>query len=266
MHVGPPYDPIDLKIIPLIPYYAALAVISAAFGVRTIMKGRRRNAKAAKILGTAYSFFAAMFGWLLAGLLQTYVDGEFRELYRLSLPAAYSALVAADFAILWFAREVFEVGRRSAAGFVVFFCVTLVLLNLDQNWYGVPTEAHEGQPDVRLLSNLFLLGGTLALYSYLIRALVGLRRKVDDPAAKLGFELIAGAFACGIAALTCIALDAVNIMLTGEGYSAFIFVGWGFVAFFMAFSYLGFDLPAWLRAWALRRAGLDDGRPKGKEP
>ncbi|MHA1731309.1 MAG: hypothetical protein ACTSU5_05165 [Promethearchaeota archaeon] len=248
MYIGEPYDPVDPKVVPLLPYYAVLSAIGMVLGIHLYLRGKEREKQEPKILGVSFLFFSGALIWAFAGLLEATIDGEYRELYRLSLPMGYSMAIVGNLFLLWFAREVFSIGKRAVAFFVVLFAITIVLINLNSNWYGTPTEVYYGKYfSIRVYSSLVLMVGSMALYFYIIMSIRKLTKKIDDPVAQAGFRIIILAFLSFVALWVCFALDAVVIQLTGEGYSVFVYLAWGFGAVFWVLSYLGLLLPDWLR-------------------
>ena len=63
MYTGGPYDPIDPKIIPLIPFYGILMVVSMLLALSLIIKGRKKKMKSSKLLGISFIFYSLGLLW-----------------------------------------------------------------------------------------------------------------------------------------------------------------------------------------------------------
>ncbi|MHA1731934.1 MAG: hypothetical protein ACTSU5_08315 [Promethearchaeota archaeon] len=259
VHEGPPYEDFQPRLLALLPYYVVIMTVGYILGTMLIVRGFRRQKKEPKILGLSFLFYGSAILWAFLGLLSAYQLGQFREFYRLSLPMGYSCSIFGNLCLLWFAREVFEIDEKVTALFAALFAVTLVLVNLKQNWYGTPGWWSSQQFSVRMYSSISLMLVSVLLYSYMIKAVWRLYRKVDDEEARVGMKLIASSLVCFIGLYVCFAVDAVNIQLGGGGWTLFVFYAWGFGAAFWILSYMGLTMPAWLKRRIARKKERKNG-------
>ncbi len=251
MYNGGPYDPIDPNIIPLIPFYVILVTVSMFLGFRLIIKGNRKKKKSPKLLGISFISYSSGVLCALIGLIEVVIYQEFRELYRLSLPIGYTIAMIGNIFLILFVQEIFKIQKRIKIFFMLLFISTIVILNLNENWYGVPREVYEGKFSLRMYSSLLMMISSMSLYFYIINSII--RSKSYRNFTSIGFLVIIWSFVCFILFWVCMAIDAIIIFIKGGGYSIFVFIAWIFGLLFWIFSYLGLIMPKWFRkiVWKL---------------
>lgn len=253
MLIGPPYTPWNPRIVPLVPYYAILAGYIFVLATHLFLRGRKRQQAAPKYLAGSFFSYGAGLVSLLVGLAHTIVQEQFMEVYRFSLHAGYSLLLVGNLFLLLFAREIFEFDQKYFQLFVALFVACLVLVNLPNNWYGVPDDYEETlAPSVRVYSSLAMALSSVLLCGFIIKLGLRLRRKVaDDPVGRAGLTFIVLAMGAFILYFVFVVVDAA----LGAGYSAFIFVAWGCTAAFGILGYLGLIMPQWIQDRILAKHG-----------
>ena len=116
--------------------------------------------KSPKLLGISFIFYSLGLLWAFVGLIEVVIAQEFRELYRLSLPLGYTMAMIGNLFLIMFAQEIFKIQKRIKIIFVLLFVSTIILLNMNENWYGVPNEVYEGKFSLRMYSSLLMMIST----------------------------------------------------------------------------------------------------------
>jgi hypothetical protein len=243
--IGPPYDPIIPRIAPIFYLYLILFPVTFILALKLIKKGIYQQSKSAKFLGISFMFYGI--GILIAfiGLLEVMITNEFREIYRISLPVGYSAGIVGNIFLLYFGYSLFGFQKKMIFIFKFWTIFTIFLVNLDNNWYGVPNFVYEGQFSLRVYSSLNMTILSFTICIYLIHKLKSLKSK--DKIKEFGFRLIIWSFGSFIMFWVCMTLDALNIIFSGEGFSTFTLIAWLFAALFWILSYNGLLMPPRLR-------------------
>ena len=243
--IGPPYDPINLRIIPIFYLYLFLFPVSILMAVKLIIKGYHQQSKPAKILGLSFMSFGLGIIIAFIGLLEVMITQEFREIYRWSLPIGYSMGALGNVFLLYFGYSLFENKKRKLFIFELWMLFTLIIINLDNNWYGVPHSSYTGQFSWRVISSVDLTLFSFVICIFLYYKMKGI--KTSDKVKSVGFRMIKWSFISFILFWVCMSLDALNIIITGDGFSIFILIGWIFALFFWFLSYIGLLMPLKLR-------------------
>ncbi len=239
--VGGPYDPITLRIIPVFILYTFLFPVAFIFASKLIRKGRQNGLKSALFLGASFLLYGIAIVVAFTGLLEVIISGEFREIYRLSLPLGYSIGIIGNLCLLFFGFSLFGVQKTEVIIFITWAIITIVLINLDSNWYGVPHSMYTGQFSIRLYSSLSMTLLAWSILSYLITKINAL--KMSKPLIGFGYRLIVWSLVSFILFWVCVTLDAVYINIVGEGFSFFTHMAWIFALVFWMLSYIGLIMP-----------------------
>jgi len=184
------YTPFNTNILPIFFYYIGLIVFSIVMTIFMIKKWRERKVNPPLYLSIVFILFTVALIALTIGLGEAVITGFFKEIYRVSLPIAYSMIIIADIFLFIFAKVITNKGKKALVPLIVFGFVITVILFLPWNWWGVPPEDYVGQLNIRLYSTLSVI-----LYSYIVYIFIAMfclkaRKRAQDAKAKAGLTLL----------------------------------------------------------------------------
>lgn len=235
------------RIFPIFILYLILSVFGTLVTIKMLMKWRERQVKAPLYLSLVFVFLTMALVMLAIGLAEGIITGYFKEVYRFSLPFAYSMVVLADIFLYIFVDDLTDRGRKGFIPFVLIGGVIVVLLFLPWNWWGIPAQDYEGELDIRIYST-----SALVLYSYITYITLAIicyktKQKAEDKVTRLGLTLLFYAMIAFIMFFVMLIGDTLMIVLyTHPGYSEFIYVAWIFAVLFIVLSYFSLVMPDWL--------------------
>lgn len=241
------YTPFSNNIIPIFFYYIGLIAFSLVMTFLMIKKWRERKVRSPLYLSIVFVLLTVALVALTIGLGEAVLTGFFKEIYRISLPLAYSIIIIADIFLFIFAEEITSKGKKAFAPLVLFGAVIIVVLFLPWNWWGVPPVDYVGQPNIRLYSTLSVI-----LYSYIVYIFISVfclraRKQTQDAKAKTGLILLFLSMISMIGFFLMFVFDTLLITLTDHpGYSEFVYIAWIFAILFFVFTYLSLVMPKWL--------------------
>ena len=241
------YTPFSPNILPIFFYYIGLIVFSVVMTVLMMKKWRERNVKSPLYLSIVFILLTVALISLTVGLAEAIATGFFKEIYRISLPLAYSMIIIADIFLFVFAEEITSKGKNAILPLIIFGVIITIILFLPWNWWGVPPEDYAGQLNIRLYSTLSVI-----LYSYIVYIFISVfclraRKQAQDAKARTGLTLLFLSMICMIAFFLMFVFDTLLITLTSHpGYSEFVYIAWIFAILFFIFIYLSLVMPKWL--------------------
>ncbi len=241
------YTPFNNNILPIFFYYIGLIVFSILMTVLMIRKWRERKVNPPLYLSIVFALFTVALIALTIGLGEAVITRFFKEIYRISLPVAYSTIIIADIFLFIFAKEITNKGKKALIPLIVFGVVIIIILFLPWNWWGVPPGDYVGQLNIRLYSTLSVI-----LYSYIVYIFIATfcrkaRKQAQDAKAKAGLTLLFLSMISMIAFFLMFVFDTLLITLTDHpGYSEFVYIAWIFAILFFVFTYLSLIMPKWL--------------------
>jgi hypothetical protein len=241
------YTPFSNNVLPIFFYYIGLIVFSLVMTFLMIKKWRERKVKSPLYLSIVFVLLTVALVALTIGLGEAVLTGFFKEIYRISLPLAYSTIIIADIFLFVFAEEITSKGKKAFAPLVLFGAVIIVILFLPWNWWGVPPVDYVGQLNIRLYSTLSVI-----LYSYIVYIFISVfclkaRKQTQDIKTKTGLTLLFLSMISMIAFFLMFVFDTLLITLSDHpGYSEFVYIAWIFAILFFVFIYLSLVMPKWL--------------------
>jgi hypothetical protein len=212
-----------------------------------VKKWRERNVKPPLYLSIVFILLTIALISLTIGLAEAVATGFFKEIYRISLPLAYSMIIIADIFLFVFAEEITSKGKKAIFPLIIFGAIIIIILFLPWNWWGVPPEDYAGQLSIRLYSTLSVI-----LYSYIIYIFISIfclkaRKQTQDAKARTGLTLLFLAMISMIGFFLMFIFDTLLITLTDHpGYSEFVYIAWIFAILFFIFIYMSLVMPKWL--------------------
>jgi hypothetical protein len=241
------YTPFSNNIMPIFFYYIGLIVFSLVMTFLMIKKWRERKVKSPLYLSIVFLLLTVALMTLTIGLGEAILTGFFKEIYRISLPIAYSMIIIADIFLFVFAEEITSKGKKAFTPLILFGVVIIIVLYLPWNWWGVPPIDYVGQLNIRLYSTLSVI-----LYSYIIYIFIAIfciraRKQTEDAKARAGLILLFLAMISMIIFFLMLVFDTILITLSDHpGYSEFVYIAWIFAILFFVFTYLSLVMPKWL--------------------
>lgn len=180
------YEPIEKEIPAVIILYCIIVIQISILTIMLFHRWRIRRVIAIRYLSWSFSGYVLAFICFLIGVLEGYITGYKRELYRHFLGFGYFFFMLGHFFFVFFAKEIYSSNWKNVIKYLIFGGIVAILVVLPQNYYGYPTGS-EGPDNIRLYSScamlffsLFLFG-RVALHTYLVY------RKMTLKYARLGF-------------------------------------------------------------------------------
>ena len=90
------YDPFEARILPIFGFYGVLIILGIFVTFKLGLKYKRTKDPAPLHLAIVYAFFTAAIVVLTIGLAEAVITGYYKEIYRISLPLAYSLVIIAN--------------------------------------------------------------------------------------------------------------------------------------------------------------------------
>ena len=179
---------------------------------------------------------------LAIGILEGIITGYSKEIYRFSLPFAYSMVVIADIFLYKYVNYLTDRGRKAYFPVLLIGVVLIIVLFLPWNFWGTPI-AEIARPYIRLYSTLGLI-----VYSYLIYISIIFicQRSKNYSVSRINRRNLS-LFSWAIVALLFFFLmfifDTLLLVFTDSpGYSIFVYFAWIFAVIFLLLSYLSLVL------------------------
>ncbi|MFW9970434.1 MAG: hypothetical protein ACFFDF_09555 [Candidatus Odinarchaeota archaeon] len=210
-------------------------------------KWREREVPPPLFLALVFSFLTAALIVLSIGLAEAVITGYYKEIYRISLPLAYSMVVCADIFLFIFASYMTNKGRKAFPFIIIIGLVIIVILFLPWNWWGVPQVDYEGELSIRLYTTGVLVLFSLIIYAYIALICQKIKNKVDDKVMRVGLKMLFYSMISLMLLFLMLIMDTLMISFFGHpGYSEFTYIAWIFGLIFIVLSYLSLIMPEWL--------------------
>ncbi len=184
---------------------------------------------------------------LTIGLAEAAITGYYMEIYRLSLPLAYTLIVIGNIFLYVFANKITNKGKNALIPIVIIGAVLIVVVFLPWNWWGVPSEDYAGKLNIRLYTNMGIISFSYLVYITIALICKKMKAKTEDEIARFGLSMLFYSMLCMIMFFLMILGDNFLIVLFDHpGYSVFIYIAWIFAGLFLVFIYLSLVMPDWL--------------------
>ncbi|TFG29755.1 MAG: hypothetical protein EU532_02610 [Promethearchaeota archaeon] len=215
--------------------------------LQMIKKWKERKKKAPLHLSFVFGFITIAIIILTIGLAEAAITGYYKEIYRFSLPLAYTMVVIANVFLYLFASNITDKWKAAFIPILIIGIVLIIILFLPWNWWGVPPEDYAGKLNIRLYTNIAFI--TFSYLIYITIAIICYRTKktTEDKIAKAGLTLLFCSMISLIMYFLMILFDNIMIVLYGHpGYSEFIYIAWIFAIIFYILAYFSLVMPDWL--------------------
>jgi hypothetical protein len=211
------------------------------------VKWRQRKVLPPLYLSIVFTLFTAALIALAVGLGEAAITGFYKEIYRFSLPFAYSMVIIADVFLFVFVNNVTDKGRKMFIPLIVIGVIIVVLIWLPLNWWGVPSEDYAGEINIRLYTTLGIVVYSCVIYAYIFILCHKAMKEAVDKVARLGLSLLAYSMIGMIGFFSMFIGDTLMIVAFDHpGYSEFVYFAWIFAFLFYILSYLSLVMPNWL--------------------
>lgn len=241
------YTPFEARIYPILIYYLVLSLFSIFMTVRMYQKYKERQVKPPLYMSIVFFFLTSALIVLTIGLIEAAITGYFKEIYRFSLPLAYTMVVGANIALFYFAINMTEEGEKLLYPLIIIGIVIVVLLFLPTNYWGVPSQEYEGLLNTRLFTTLVLVAYSYIIYIYIAYISYKAKNQTEDKIAHFGFIMLFLSPIWMIMFFMMFIFDTLLIaFLDHPGYSGFVYVAWIFGILFYVCMYLALVMPEWL--------------------
>ena len=240
------YSPFQTRVIPIFVYYIFISIFGTIITIKMYLKWKERKVRPPLYLALVFTFLTLTIITLMIGLLEAIIIGEYREIYRISLPLGYVMVVLADIFLFIFASHMTNKGKKAFLPVALIGLIIAIMIFLPWNWWGVPQIDYAGKLNIRIYSTLILV-----LYSYLIYIYIALiankiKKNVEDKIMYTGLKLLFYSMLSLMLLFAMLIGDTVLITFGHEGYSEFIYIAWLFGVIFIILSYFSLIMPDWL--------------------
>ena len=246
-----PYDPFEQNAIPTLFIYPIVIVILSVIVFYTLKQYFAKRSKIALYLSLGLLSYDLAAAVLLVGILEAYIDGYFGSVYRFSLPIGYIGGVLGTFFMLYFAKETFwKFGGKIETLYIAGTIILILWLLYDPifadilrisdpfNWWG--RTAPEDVYNFRAVTQFVLLAYSIAVYTViLIHSRKAAKTASDAIFAKKLNSIATGALGM-ILFYFFMFIDGIVIILTGRGYSIFVYLAWVVGVYSLYSYYRGF--------------------------
>lgn len=247
------YQPFTERMIPLYIIYIVLIIISSLSAFLMYIKWKKRRVPPPLYLTIAYIINTAIFTVLFLGLNEALITGYCMEIYKFSLPFAYSAVLYYNLCFYKFAEYIMKKGGKLFYPFLALSIVITIFLFLPWNWWGVPTP-EIGTPDIRLYTTMSVVLFSYLVYFYIAYMCQKLKKDTDDKIAKYGLKFLFYTMICLILFFFFMIMDTVMVVAFDHpGYSEFTYIAWAFLGVGIVTSYLSLVMPGWLVNWITKK-------------
>jgi hypothetical protein len=241
------YSPFDARVLPIFGFYFVLIIFGIIVTFKLIKKYNERKEAAIVHLAIVYAIFTAAIVVLAIGLAEAAITGFYKEIYRFSLPLAYSLVVLANIFLFYFASNITERWRAAFFPLILIGIVLIIILFLPWNWWGYPSEEYAGKLNIRLYTNIAFISYSYFIYISIAIICLQTRKKAEDKISYVGLTLLFYSMISMILFYVMILLDNVMIVFYNHpGYSEFQFISWVFALIFIILSYFSLIMPEWL--------------------
>ena len=249
------YTPFDARVFPLFIFYIIIIVLTVFMTIKMFLKWRERKVTPPLYLAIAFAFFTSALIVLTLGLAEGVVTAYYKEVYRFSLPFAYSMVIISDFFLFKFASEITEKGAKLTIPLIVIGIVIVIMHYLPWNHWGVPSADYEGQLNIRIYTTICLVLYSNLIYLFIANICRKSMVSAVDKVTHYGLKLLFYSMICLVFFFIMFIIDTVLMIFVEESrYSIFIYIAWGSTLVFFTLAYCSLVMPDWLVKWIEKRS------------
>ena len=243
------YQPYTVRMFPLYIIYIFLIILSTVSAILMYSKWKKRKVPPPLYLTIAYIILTAIFTVLFLGLNEALITGYCMDIYKFSLPFAYSMDLYYTLCFLKFANYIMKKGNKLFYLLLAIAIIITIFLFLPWNWWGVPTS-EIGTPDIRIYTTISVVLFSYIIYIYIARMCLKLKKETKDKVAIYGLKFLFYTMICLILFFFFMILDTVMVVAFDHpGYSEFTYIAWILLGVGIVTSYLSLVMPGWLVKW-----------------
>ncbi|TFG29756.1 MAG: hypothetical protein EU532_02615 [Promethearchaeota archaeon] len=241
------YSAFEPRVLPIIVVYLILIIAGSIVTYKILRKYIERKQPAALHLAIVYTFFTLAILVLAIGLTEAIITGYYMEIYRFSLPLAYSLVAIANIFLYFFASRITNKWKSVFIPIILIGAILIIVLFLPWNWWGYPREDYAGKFNIRLYTNIAFITFAYVIYGMIAYIAYKSKAKADEKVAQLGLTLLFYSMISMMLFFLMVLLDNLMIVLYNHpGYSEFQFASWIFALIFVILTYFSLVMPEWL--------------------
>ena len=237
------YIPFEPRVFPIFIYYIFIAVFALIVTLKMFSKYYKKKHPAALYLSLVFTVLTLSIIVLALGLGEAIITGYYKEVYRFSLPFAYSMVLLADFFLFKFANQLTNKGRKAFIP-LFFICILLIIvLFLPWNYWGIPSE-EIGQPYIRLYTTMGIVFYSATIYISIIIMCQITKKYSDSKVNKARLSFLSYSMLSLLLFFIMLIGDTILIVVYNDpGYSIFVYIAWIFALIFLILAYLSLFMP-----------------------
>jgi hypothetical protein len=251
------YEALPKSAYPLLYIYSMVILLGYIFVYSLTRRYFIKKSPTTKNISLAVIFYAIAITLLFLGLLEGFVTGYKKEIYRITFGLGQASLAISNVFLILFVEEIFGLKRDETKKYQILFIILSIILILPNNYYGYPPDSQTGfGPSIRLYTSAAFVVFSIFLHWKIGNKCVKVAKRIDDNYGKVGLTFIGVSQFGMVLVYIFMVIDTIIFTFTDNsaGYSVLIFLAWITVGFVLLFLYLGFILPSWLR----KRAELEN--------
>ena len=114
------YSAFETRVLPIFIYYIFLSIFGVLITIQMIRKWKERNQIAPLHLSLVFASYTLAIIVLTIGLAEAAITGYYKEIYRFSLPLAYSMLIIGNLFLYLFASNITNRGKLTLIPLIIF--------------------------------------------------------------------------------------------------------------------------------------------------
>lgn len=237
------FIPFELRVFPLLGYYIILSVFGLIITIKIFFNYRKKKHPAALYLTLSFAVLTLAIVVLAIGLAEAAITGYYKEIYRFSLPFAYSMVILADIFLFKFTNQLTKKGKKAFIPLLLIGVVLIIVLFLPFNYWGMPQE-EIGQPYIRMYSTMGVVLFSYVIYISIIVLCRITKKYSDSKIKKVRLSLLSySMFSLILFFLMNIGDTILIVFYDHPGYSIFIYIAWIFALVFLILSYFSLFMP-----------------------
>jgi len=250
------YTPFEIRVLPIFIYYIFLSIVGVTASIKMYKKWRERQVPPPFYLTLVFLFLSLALIMLSVGLAEAAITGFYKEVYRFSLPFAYTMVIISDVFLFKFSSYIINKGEKLFPLVISVSIIIAIVLFLPWNWWGTPAEDYAGEISIRLFSTMSLVIYSYLIYGYIAFISYKVKAKAENKVSYVGLTLLF--YSMISLMLLFLMLIADTLMITffnHPGYSEFTYIAWIFGVIFIILAYLSLVMPDWLVNWINKKYG-----------
>lgn len=235
-------------------FYIFMVIFAFYLTIKMYIRYLKEKNPASLHLSLVFTSYTMSLAILIVGLAEAIITGYYKEIYRITIPMAYSMVIVGNFFLYLFAIHFTNRGKKVVLPLLLIGIIIILVHFLPWNWWGVPPSDYVGQISIRIYSTASLVIYSSVIY-FSIFIICRQNRKLEkNKPTRLRLSLLSYAMICMVCFFLFMIIDTIfMIFFDNPGYSIYNYIAWVFVIFFFIFSYISLFTPVRLIMWIRRR-------------